>query len=648
VLGVTMKLFLLLSVALVGVNATDVNPTCAAKVLLGSITESSGALTTNTVTAANTPCQEETPATCFARTDGKQHFCAATKTCHSDCSSCAGNMAMGNVKDDGTGTDTLAASNNTCKNALLAMCQAERLGAGKKHYCDIAAVKGCYANCDSCVDASDTTNNKLKVEAAAGGTCGAHTAGTCFALTATQHLCPNDKSCAANCSACTGKFAAGNFLHHGEPGGDGTEPLSNSNNTCQVVTAPMCYFGRMGATLLQYCDTDKTCKADCLSCANLTVLGKHKADASGDKALGSYANNKFPEAAVTVAHDAGTAPQVVHAADKIVYTVVQAALITVNDVVTAAQASGTQAFGAASWTGYVKAKTSEDVTFSLTPGGTLQSLADPTAAGITVTTYPISGNVCQVASAALCWAEKQETGKKNFCDTTGHKKCVTTDTATTTGCSDCMDATASQNWLNDGTATAVATSGNNTCKVATHQMCSAEKLGAGKKHFCDIASTNQPTGGTGKGCYADCLGCAHNTPASSTFKMAAASGGACAANDATSCFAETTNKYYCAANKSCHADCDTCAGNSAPSTFHDNGTTADTTLSASTNTCKPATKEMCFNSKFSGKPEFCDVTNRCQANCDGAEPPAGVSPAGTTAPGIFAALAAAVAFALRM
>merc|ERR1719321_152104 len=111
----------------------------------------------------------------------------------------------------------------------------------------------------------------------------------------------------------------------------------------------------MGATLLQFCDTDKTCKADCLSCANLTVLGKHKADGTGDKAFGSYANNKFPAAAVTVAHDASADPQVVHANNKITFTSVQAAVITVDDVVTAAQTGGS-AFGAAAWTGYVKTK----------------------------------------------------------------------------------------------------------------------------------------------------------------------------------------------------------------------------------------------------------------------------------------------------
>merc|ERR1711871_288127 len=95
----------------------------------------------------------------------------------------------------------------------------------------------------------------------------------------------------------------------------------------------------------------------------------------------------------------------------------------------------------------------------------------------------------------------------------------------------------------------------------------------------------------------------------------------CAANNAASCFAETTNKHYCDVDKSCHANCDMCPGKSAPGTFHNDGTTADTTLSDSTNTCKPATAAMCFNSKFSGKPAFCDVTDRCQANCDGAEPP---------------------------
>jgi len=562
---------------------------------------------------------------------------------------------MGNIKDDGTGVDALTSGNNTCKNATLQMCSNERLGTGKKHYCQIAAVKGCYANCDSCVDASDTTNNRLKVEAAGGGTCAQHTQASCFALTATQHFCPNDKSCAASCSNCTGKFAPGNLADHGNPGGnDGlTGALSNSNNECKPVRPPMCYFERMGTGLLQFCPTDVSCKANCLSCANKTILGRFAQDGTDLAGRGSYANGKFPAIPTfDIAHTGSTPPYEDNGNNQVVFAAGNTAKVAVNDVFVATQGGGTLGFqpGPSPFIGFIESISSNNIKFKATYTGSAMNIANADQA-IGFVSYPIIGNVCQAASPDLCWADKQETGNKNFCSTTGGVvKCVATDTATTTGCSACIDKNASQRWNDDGSATPEATSGNNSCKAVTAAMCTNEKLGAGKKDYCPTTSDSQSAGGTGKGCYADCLGCGHSTPGNSLFKKAhATNGGQCAPNDQASCFAETTNKHFCDVDKSCHANCDMCPGKSAPGIFNNNGTTADETLSATTNLCKAATAAMCFNSKFPGKPEFCPGVARCQANCDGAEPVSATgSPAGTTAPGIFAALAAAVAFALRM
>jgi hypothetical protein len=189
-----------------------------------------------------------------------------------------------------------------------------------------------------------------------------------------------------------------------------------------------------------------------------------------------------------------------------------------------------------------------------------------------------------VATPALCFANS---AAQHFCNATGKKGCVS-------ACSTCTDLTIEGNKSATGGATSYTTATlahtNNTCQVATADLCFANSAA---QHFCNVA--------TEKGCYSDCSTC--------------------------------TDKHT--------------VGN-----MNDDGTTADATLSQGNNTCKLTTKEQCFNGKFgAGKKVFCDAAGikACQANCDGAEPvSATASPAGTTAPGIFAALAAAVAFALRM
>merc|ERR1719486_1504271 len=181
-----MKLFLIAIIAAVA-NATDVNPLCTGKPKFGTVSVSSGALATATLSASNNTCAAETAATCFARTDGKQHFCDVTGDCASDCSACTDKTAKGNMNNDGTPADaTLSASNNTCKIATAAMCFNDKLGAGKKQFCDVATKKDCFSDCSTCTD----------------------------------------------------KTAKGNMNNDGTTA-DAT--LSASNNTCKIATAAMCF-----------------------------------------------------------------------------------------------------------------------------------------------------------------------------------------------------------------------------------------------------------------------------------------------------------------------------------------------------------------------------------------------------------------------
>jgi hypothetical protein len=205
-----MKL-LVLSITLAGAFATDVNPTCTGKQRFGHVTVSSGALTKATITAVNTPCVPETANTCFARTDGKQHFCDVTATCVADCSACTDKTIEGNKSATGGATSyttpALAHTNNTCQVATADLCFAN---SAAQHFCDVISKKGCYSDCSTCTDK--------------------HTVGNM-----------NDDGTTADAT------------------------LTQSNNSCKLTTKEQCFNGKFGAGKKFFCDVAglKACQANC-------------------------------------------------------------------------------------------------------------------------------------------------------------------------------------------------------------------------------------------------------------------------------------------------------------------------------------------------------------------------------------------------